>query len=60
MKNQSTIEDLLRAARIGDKKAQSEIFSKLFVRFLPIVSLNIQNYSILTKRIDMEEKCVVT
>jgi len=49
--------NLLEAAKTGNQKAESEILSKLFARFLPIVSLNLQKYSVLAETIDLEMKC---
>jgi hypothetical protein len=57
MVNQNTVEDILQAAQQGDPQANSEIYSELFARFLPIVSLNIQKYTVLTQKVDAEEKC---
>ena len=45
------------AARTDNKRMESDILSKLYERFLPIVSLNIQAHKVLRKHPDMEEKC---
>jgi len=50
-------EDLFRAAKTGEKKAESEILSKLSARFFPIASLNIKTYPVLINNIDIDVKC---
>jgi hypothetical protein len=59
MKNQTEIEDLIRAARAGNEKAKADFFSKLDERFFLLVTRKLREeskYSILTKRIDIDEK----
>ena len=51
------VEEILTAARNGDKEAESELFAKLFVRFLPIVSRDIRMHSVLHDKFDIDTKC---
>jgi hypothetical protein len=57
MEMKPNTEDLFRAASVGDKTAESEILSKLFARFLPIVSLTIKTHPVLAKEMNIEVKC---
>lgn len=56
MKNPTKIEDLIQAAKRGDKMAEAEFFEKLFVRFLSIVTRKLKKCSILKNRINLDEK----
>jgi hypothetical protein len=52
----SKTENLFLAARNGKKAAESEILSKLSARFLPIISLTIQKYPVLTLENNLDSK----
>ncbi|MCU0645554.1 MAG: hypothetical protein MUC94_15020 [bacterium] len=54
MKIQSTLEDLIRAARSGDQNAEELFFSKLRVRFFKLITLELQKNPVIVKRIDLE------
>ena len=41
----------------GEQTAESEIFSKMYARFLPIISLTIKTYPALAKENRFDEKC---
>lgn len=52
----STIEELILAARSGDKNAEELFFSKLRVRFCKLITLELQKHAIATKQIDLENE----
>ena len=54
MENETKMESLLKAALAGDREAEAEFFSKLFVRFLPLITSELQGNAILKKSIDIE------
>lgn len=56
MGNRTTIEELIIAARNGNKQAEEEFFSKLTVRFLSVITREIRNYSSLTKQLNVAEE----
>jgi hypothetical protein len=49
MKNEKEIMNLLIKARSGDIQAEEEIFSLLFIRFLPVVEQTIRRVSVLRR-----------
>jgi hypothetical protein len=51
---QSTLEELIRAARSGDQNAEALFFSKLRVRFFKLITLELQKNPVIVKRIDLE------
>ncbi|MBN1351840.1 RNA polymerase sigma factor [candidate division KSB1 bacterium] len=56
MKNHTENVRLIKAARGGNKKAESEFFSKLAVRFSPFVARELMGYPVLKKRINPAEE----
>jgi hypothetical protein len=55
MKNQTKIEDIVKAARAGNKTAEDDFFSKLAVRFLSELTCELQKYPILIKSVNIED-----
>ncbi len=57
MKNKiNNIEELIIAAKAGNKTAEAKFFSKLTVRFSALVKRELQGNPILIKRVNTEEK----
>ena len=56
MTNQSKLEQLIKAANGGDKKAQEKLFEKLAVRFSTLITLEIRKYPVLVKELNPEKK----
>ncbi|UCE04554.1 MAG: hypothetical protein JSW07_13095 [bacterium] len=56
MNSQSKIEDLISAARDGDKNAEEEFFAKLTVRFSTFITRELRNYPILINGINLDER----
>ena len=54
MTNQSTLEELILAAKSGNGEAEELFFSKLGVRFSNLVTLELRKYPVVSKRIDLE------
>lgn len=57
MESMSKTEDLIRAGKSGNKKAESEILTKLSARFLTIISLTIKTYPVLGMENNFEVRC---
>lgn len=57
MKNKiNNIEELIIAAKAGNKTAEAKFFSKLTVRFSALVKRELQKNPIFSKRINIEDK----
>jgi len=56
MENQVNFEHLLKAAWSGDNIAEAEFFSKLYVRFLPLITGELQRHPVLKKSMDIENE----
>lgn len=55
MEDQSILEDLIRKARSGDKKAEQELFKKLSVRFSVLIARELRKYRIIIERINLDK-----
>lgn len=56
MTNQSTLEELIIAARSGDQNAETLFYIKLHVRFSNLVTRELRKYPMVGKRIDLENE----
>lgn len=60
MENEEQMQALLKAARAGEEGAETEFFSHLAVRFLPLVTGKLQKHPLLKKSVDIETQAPET
>lgn len=56
MRDHLKLEDLIRAANTGDKKAEERLYEKLFVRFSKVITLELQKYPVLANGVNLDQK----